>query len=315
MTWNGLLLDSTQVNLNLHIDLDYEQSLCPIARLPNEVWIQILDFLFLKEIFNLKFLSRRFNEIFFLSKKVRFLNRLAKKLFDVNDYYEKLIYFLDRKLIKRIKKDCDFSTYLFLKYSFESMINECMISNCLFHLFNCPRSYFAKNTCLNCSRIYVKKDVFQPENFKRLIDFDFKHYFDMIDLPIQSQNIIKQFKFIIFFDSDHQLEIINSNRKRCLNMFIVQEHVQFLLLFFEVQLRILINFFYNLSKNISEEMERKFFIRNCLSFTHKFVVYCVDKIRSFHFKDIFEEIEYSQFDFIKVINKNYIEFCKKKYAN
>ena len=62
-------------------------------------------------------------------------------------------------------------------------------------------------------------------------------------------------------------------------------------------------------------MERKFFIRNCLSFTHKFVVYCVDKINSFHFKDIFEEIEYSQFDFIKVINKNYIEFCKKKYAN
>lgn len=65
MTWNGLLLDSTQVNLNLHIDLDYEESLCLIARLPNEVWIQILDFLFLKEIFNLKFLSRRFNEIFF----------------------------------------------------------------------------------------------------------------------------------------------------------------------------------------------------------------------------------------------------------
>ena len=26
MTWNGLLLDSTQVNLNLHIDLDYEES-------------------------------------------------------------------------------------------------------------------------------------------------------------------------------------------------------------------------------------------------------------------------------------------------
>ena len=64
MTWNGLLLNLTQVNLNLHIDLDNE-SLCPIARLPNEVWVQILDFLFLKEIFNLKFLSRRFNEIFF----------------------------------------------------------------------------------------------------------------------------------------------------------------------------------------------------------------------------------------------------------
>ena len=40
---------------------------------------------------------------FFLSKKVKFLNRLAKKLFDVNDYYEKLIYFLDRKL-KELKK-------------------------------------------------------------------------------------------------------------------------------------------------------------------------------------------------------------------
>ena len=46
----------------------------------------------------------------------------------------------------------DFSTYLFLKFSFEDLKNQITISNCLNHLFFCPRSFYAKNDCLNCSR-------------------------------------------------------------------------------------------------------------------------------------------------------------------
>ena len=33
------------------------------------------------------------------------------------------------------------------------------------------------------------------------------------------------------------------------------------------------------------------------------------------FQKVFDEIDYNEFNFIKVINSKYIDFCKKKYAN
>ena len=70
-----------------------------------------------------------------------------------------MIYLIDKKLIR---KDFQFSTDLFLKFRINKIINESTISNLLLHLFFCPRSFFAKSSCQNCSRKFIVKDIYKP---------------------------------------------------------------------------------------------------------------------------------------------------------
>ena len=81
-----------------------------------------------------------------------------------------MIYLINNKLIR---KDFQFSTDLFLKFRINEIINKSTISNLLLHLFFCPRSYFAKNLCQNCSRKFIAKDIHKPPNFHYIFEFDF----------------------------------------------------------------------------------------------------------------------------------------------
>ena len=315
--WSGPLHDLIQVNLNLYIDLDTKR-LSMIERLLNEIWVKIMTFLFLYDIFKLKFLSRRFNEIFLLNKEARNFIELSKKIFCVDDYYNKFIFLLKKKLLMRVKKRFDHSTFLFLNYSVEEIINECTISNCLIHLFHCPRSTFPRNNCLYCSRTFVKHDIFVPNNFNSIVGFEFEDYFLFDQLYSNNENvraIIKDFKFNLFFASTYQSEVINSDRSRCLDLRIIHTHEEFVLLFFETQVRIFINFFYRLSEDIANYKERKFFIEKSVSFTLKFLRSCAENIKISAFEDFYKTIEHSQFQFMQVMNKKYIETCKKKYED
>ena len=59
----------------------------------------IFNFLLLKDVFKFKFLSRRANSIYFLAgKELGFLINHSKKIFDVDDYYEKFQFFFYRKI-------------------------------------------------------------------------------------------------------------------------------------------------------------------------------------------------------------------------
>ena len=97
---------------------------------------------------------------------------------------------------------------------------------------------------------------------------------------------------------------------------IFQDHLHLLLVFFEIQLRIFMNFFYRLIDYV-ELSNQTFFLEKCFSFAHKFVVYCIKKINSSFFQEIFDEVDYNDFnsDIIKIINKKYIEYCNIKYAS
>ena len=201
-----------------------------------------MEYLSLGDIYSLKFLSKRFYKIIFLNLKIKYFNRISNEIFNANNYYNKLLYSVDM-LLKEFKLKFDFPTYLFLKYSFEELINSSLISSCLFDLFSCPRAFFARNTCFNCSRIFVKKDIIKPKNFKSISHFQFSSFFNSGGLLKECQDSIKQFNFIVFFDSYDQYQIIISDRKRCLNSYVFQEHIHFVLAFFEVQLRIFVNFF------------------------------------------------------------------------
>ena len=275
----------------------------------------ILDFLTLRDVISLKFLSKRFYRLSFLKKKLKYFNVNSHNVFDVNEYYD-MFFCSFNNLLHNLKKVFDEPTFLLLVYSFEELKNQIMISNCLYHLFSCPRSVFAKSDCLYCSRTYVKSQIVQPKNFAAIADFNFNKFFNLDGLSNDSLNILKQFKILVFFKSFDDFSIINSDRKRCLNTFIVQDHLHLVLVFFEIQLRIFVNFFYGIV-NYVKVSDESFFLQECFDFAYDFVTNCIKKVKASFFEKIFDEIDCNDFNsnIIKIINKKYIDYCNRKYES
>lgn len=278
--------------------------------IPNEIWIYIFKFLVLKDIFNFKFLCKRSNEIYFFSMEINFLNRIAKNLFDTNSYYDNFNRFFQIEVKKKLKKKINFCDYLYLSFSVEEITNEMTISNILFHLFHCPRSIFCKNECLKCGLLFIKEDL--PKTFKFVEDFNFYSWFDMKKFDDEIDDIISHFEFNIFYSNRHQKEVILSDRKRCLTSFVVQHQLQFFLLFLEAHFRILCNFFYQLSSVISKKEEKNVFLNTSFRYIRKFTTFSMYNIKDDYFQKIFDEIEFSQFNFLKVINNKYIEEVRRR---
>ena len=88
-----------------------------------------------------------------------------------------------------LKEDFTFSKYIFLRSSVEEISREMTISNLLFHLFYCPRSIFSKSDCLNCSRLFIKKEL--------EISFDFAEHFNIFSY-LEPDDAIEEFEFSIF---------------------------------------------------------------------------------------------------------------------
>ena len=269
----------------------------------------IFKFLLLKDVFKFKFLSRRANSIyFFAGKELLFLINHSKKIFDVDDYYEKFQFFFIEKFAFDLKEKFSFSKYLYLRSSLEEISREMTISNIMFHLFYCPRSIFSKSDCLNCSRLFFKKEL--EVSFKFFENFNILSYLDSDEKEIQ------EFEFDIFWNNDQQKTVINSDIRRCLNTFIVQYNKQFLLLFLEIQFRIFSNFFHSLSKTFSNEKEERIlFMKLAIYFVRKFALYILHSIRLLDLNNLFEEIEFDQFKFLKVINRKYKEELRRKYES
>ena len=242
MKWNGQTLVLIHPNLNLHINLDEEGKESIFVDLPDKIWTLILKYLSTEYIFSFKFLSKCFYRISFFDKKLKFFTVNSHKTFEVNDYYEMFFYML-KDLLNIFKKEFDDLTFPFLKYSFEDLKNLFMISNCLYHLFPCPRSSYAKNECKHCSRLYISPFIRQKnfeciENFRLKISDNRKNV-----LSKNSLSILNKFSIAVFFKSLEECSVINSDRKRFLKTFIVQDYFHLVIMFFEVQLRIFANFF------------------------------------------------------------------------
>ena len=73
-------------------------------------------------------------------------------------------------LLSIFLKKIDNLTFLFFKFSFDRLKNLFMTSNCLFHLFSCPRSEYAKHNCICCSRLYIDASI-RPSNLEKLENF------------------------------------------------------------------------------------------------------------------------------------------------
>ena len=280
--------------------------------LPIEIWIIIFKFLNLKDLFSFKFLSRKSNSIYFSvgqEKNLFFLIETSRKVFNLNNYYFNFNSILLKEFIVDLKRRFSFSKYLYLRSSLEEISRETTVSNIFMHLFYCPRSSFAKNEC-NCARVFLKKEIevnaeyLENLNILPHLDSD-KNKFEM-----------HAFEFNFFWNNEQQRSVINSNIKRCLSTFIVQYHNQFLLLFLEVQIRIFMNFFVKLSKNFSKEKDEiELFLKMSLYFVRKFSIFVINNINFSELEKLFNEIEFGQFQFIKVINKKYKEELIKKYED
>ena len=96
---------------------------------------------------------------------------------------------------------------------------------------------------------------------------------------------------------------------------IFQDHLHIVLVFFKIQLRIFINFFYGLLDHVKVS-DQLLFLERCFSFAHRFVVHCIKKFKVPFFQEIFDEIDFNDFNSnIKIINKKYIDCCNRKYAS
>ena len=134
--------------------------------LQDEIWTEITRYLSTEEIYSFKFLCKRFFKIALMHKKIKYFTVNSHKIFDINDYYN-TFFFMFENLLSFLKNKFDDLTFLFLRYSFVGLKNLFMTSNCLFHLFSCPRSQYAKSNCIYCSRLYVDATI-RPSNYEKL---------------------------------------------------------------------------------------------------------------------------------------------------
>ena len=274
-------------------------------QLPIEIWLLIFRFLTLSDVCKFKFLSKRSNSIYFSIGRDLGLNFLvdnAKKIFNVDEYYETMKVFFVEELYRQIKSKLNFSTRVFLRYCLENFLRMTTISNTLLHLFYCPRSFFAKSDCLLCSRLFVK-------------DVDFKVDFSVLkkkDTIIS----IKDYNFNFFWDNKKQKDIINSDLKRCLNTVVIQDRFDLLFYFIEIQGRYYSNFFKCLAELCLLNKPQQFHLITLSNeLFDNFICYILRHVNLKCLNDLFEEVEINQFKNLKVINKKYKEYLKNKYES
>ena len=273
--------------------------------MPIEIWLLIFRFLTLSDVCKFKFLSKRSNSIYFSIGRDLGLNFLvdnAKKIFNVDEYYETMKVFFVEELYRQIKSKLNFSTRVFLRYCLENFLRMTTISNTLLHLFYCPMSFFAKSDCLLCSRLFVK-------------DVDFKVDFSVLkkkDTIIS----IKDYNFNFFWDNKKQKDIINSDLKRCLNTVVIQDRFDLLFYFIEIQGRYYSNFFKCLAELCLLNKPQQFHLITLSNeLFDNFICYILRHVNLKCLNDLFEEVEINQFKNLKVINKKYKEYLKNKYES
>ena len=250
-----------------------------------------------------------FIRIVFLNKDIKYYAKISHEIFDIESYYEnfniQLQIFFDK-----IKENYTDTTNLFLKFSFDELKNYFLISNVLFHMFNCSRSDFAKDNCSFWCRLYID-ELFRLANFNIKIDFDFfstelRDYF--------YKNRYSKININLFYDSLKHIESINFDKARCLKVLVINNVCELIILFFETQIRIFYNLFFELSVDVFfTNCEKKKFLSDCIDFILNFFKYCVENIKIPMFEEIFFNYDYSSFP-NKIINNKNKEFVKKKCA-
>ena len=243
--WSGVLVRQNNVairqNLNLRINMlardDERESV--LLYLNADVWMIILQFLTNNELYQLKFLCRRFYMFVSLSSFFKKLD-YYREIVDTDKLYECFIDWYDNFLFSNLSQEFQLSTLSFLKNHLEPVKNYFLCSNVLFHLFN-----YAVNHCALCSRLYIDPlidcvDLHNTDLRYKLIKssifaYDVKQLF--------KNNFITQFKLNICYKRLKQYTVLNSDQKRCLQLSVFQNECDIIIKYCEVLIRIFLSFF------------------------------------------------------------------------
>ena len=197
---------------------------------------------------------------------------------------------------------------MYLNYFLHNLKGNLLISSCFCHLFHCPRSLFAKNSCHLCSRKFIASVITKPQNFDQLFTFTFGDR-----LLKEYQNIsFKGLQSSLFFKSYDELVTIESDKKRCLTTCVISSPSKIGRLFLEVFLRILVNGCYNFA-NILSKSEELIFLQKYFDCVINHLPDIIAKFNFNIFIKIFSENDYNSHSF-KITNKNFVSYCSKKYA-
>ena len=133
---------------------------------------------------------------------------------------------------------------------------------------------------MSSSRLYISSFI-PLKNFEYIENFRFTILDDRKKLLSKnSLSILNKFSIVVFFKSLEESSVINSDQKRCLKTFIVQYYFHLVIMFFEVQLRIFVNFFSKIVDcYINSYAKKKKFLELCFIFCFEFVTYCIRKLR------------------------------------
>ena len=275
-------------------------------QLPFEIWIIIFQFLTISDICKFIFLSRRANSLYFFIGRnfnLQFLINNSKKIFDVEEYYETVKNQFVIQLSEHLKVKFPFATYLFMRYCLENFLRMATVSNTLLHLFYCPRSFFAKSNCLLCTRLILKGDLLVEIKFSSLSKKD-------------TCIFGKDYDFKYFWDNEHQRNVICSDLKRCLNVLVIQDSIDLLLQFIEIQGRYFSNFFHSLASVCTNTKSEKIYLLDLsANLFDNFLCYVLRHVKLNHLNDLFEKVDKGQFKYLRVINKKYKEKLKNKYES
>ena len=179
------------------------------------------------------------------------------------------------------------------------------------------------NHCALCSRLYIDPlidcvDLHNTDLCYKLIKssifgYDVKQLF--------KNNFIPQFKLNICYKSLEQYTVLNSDQKRCFQLSVFQNECDIIIKYCEVVIRIFLNFFYSVPESFagfenSSKLTKYF--KCCLRFIERFFERMVKLLYADKFKEIFLHYEpESDYDlsYIRIIKKNYNEYCLKKFEN
>ena len=117
----------------------------------------------------------------------------------------------------------------------------------------------------------------------------------------------------MFLNIEHSYAI-NFNVERCLTVKVISKPCHLVITFFEIFTRILYKFFNNIIKDI-HFYNKKLILKKCFDFVNAFIKKCMKIVRASVFEEIFfnykHDVDYF-YSFIKIIDKDYIDYFTKK---
>ena len=211
--------------------------------------------------------------------------------------------------INKLKIKVKFSSFLYFYYRI-SLINDVFLcSNVIFHLFNCPRSNFLRNTCRDCSLCFFN---FKQPSFIRdgCLSLDSNFAYESYELHKNNN-----FKIKIFFVNFKQKSVLESYLKRCLTLKIFQSKHDIYISFLEVFSRILFNSFYSIVEDFDEKEDCEIYLSLFHDFYEDFINFLNEtNFEKDFFKKFFREFDLTNYNsnFIRIVNQKYIDIILEK---